>query len=241
MRHPLGAFFFLFQRRLAEAPEPRRQTPGSISVSERPSVSTGTFLQDGVDAVPRFAVDDGVVLSGIALALVDRLADIGAVRQHPVEVLLFDPVATLGADAARADLARQFRAGADFEEPGEDPAHMTGGLIVDNQFSVLHEITVGRHAPHPHALPAAGGDLVADALGRHLALELGEGEQDVQCQPPHGCGGVERLRHRDEGHAIAVKHLDQLGEVGERAAEAVDLVDDDHVDQPRQALSFFRS
>ena len=31
---------------------------------------------------------------------------------------------------------------------------------------------------------------------------------------------------------MALEHLDQLGEVGQRAAEAVDLVDYDHVDQP---------
>ena len=51
-------------------------------------------------------------------------------------------------------------------------------------------------------------------------------------QPPHGGGRVEGLRHRDEGHAIPVKHLDQLGEVGQRAAQAVDLVDHHHIDQP---------
>jgi hypothetical protein len=37
---------------------------------------------------------------------------------------------------------------------------------------------------------------------------------------------------RDEGDAVAVEHLDQLGEVHQRAAEAVDLVDHHHVDQP---------
>ena len=31
---------------------------------------------------------------------------------------------------------------------------------------------------------------------------------------------------------MAVEHLDQLGEVGQRAAEAVDLVDHHHIDQP---------
>jgi hypothetical protein len=131
-----------------------------------------------------------------------------------------------------ADLPRQFRARADLEEAGEDPADMLGALVVDHQLPVLDAVAVGRHPAHPHALLAAGGDLVADALGRHLALELGEREQDVQRQPPHGRGGVERLRDRDEGHAVPVEHLDQLGEVGQRAAEAVDLVDHDHVDQP---------
>jgi hypothetical protein len=88
----------------------------------------GAFLQDGVDPVPRLAVDDGVVLAGIALALVDRLADVGAVVQHPVEVLLVDPVAARRADAALCHLARQFRARADLEEAGEDPADVIGGF-----------------------------------------------------------------------------------------------------------------
>ena len=57
-------------------------------------------------------------------------------------------------------------------------------------------------------------------------------EQDVQRQPAHRCCGVEGLRDRDEGHVIAVEHLDQFGKIGERSAEPVDLVDHDHVDQP---------
>jgi len=44
MRLPLAAFFFLFQRRLAETPEPQRLAPGPISVSERPSVSNRANL-----------------------------------------------------------------------------------------------------------------------------------------------------------------------------------------------------
>ncbi len=75
-----------------------------------------------------------------------------------------------------ADLARQFRAGPDLEEAGEDPADMRGGFLVDHQLAVLDAVAVGRHPAHPHALLPAGGDLVADALGRHLALELGEAD-----------------------------------------------------------------
>jgi hypothetical protein len=39
------------------------------------------LLKDGEDAVPRLAADDGVVLAAIALALVDRLAQVGALVQ----------------------------------------------------------------------------------------------------------------------------------------------------------------
>ena len=43
-------------------------------------------------------------------------------------------------------------------------------------------------------------------------------------------GRVERLRHADEGDVVAVEHLDQLREIHQRAAEPVDLVDDNDVD-----------
>ncbi len=206
------------------------QQRGRVGAGARGALARA-FLQDGVNLVPCFTVDDGVMLAGIALPLVDRLADVGAVRQHPVEVLLVDPVAAWGADAAVADLARQFCGRADLQEPGEDPAHMIGDLIDYHQLPVLDPVSVGRNPAHPHAFAPRGGDLVADALGRHLALELGEGKQDVQRQPAHGRGGVERLRHRDEGHAVPVEHLDQFGEVGQRPRQSVDLVDHHHVDQ----------
>jgi hypothetical protein len=45
-------------------------------------------------------------------------------------------------------------------------------------------------------------------------------------------GGVEGLGHRDEGDIVLVEHLDQLGEVGERSGQPIDLVDDDYVDPP---------
>ena len=46
-------------------------------------------------------------------------------------------------------------------------------------------------------------------------------------------GGVERLRDADEGDAVAVEHLDQLGKIHQRAAETIDLVDHHHVDALR--------
>ena len=79
-------------------------------------------------------------------------------------------------------------------------------------------------------LRAAGGELVADAFAGEFPLELREREQDVQRQPAHRRRGAERLRHRDEGDAVPLEHVDQLGKVGERAGQPVDLVADDGVD-----------
>ena len=86
-----------------------------------------------MNLVPDIAVDDRVMLAGVAVALVDRLAEVGAVREQPVEILLVDPVAAWRREAACVDLACEDRAGSDLEEAGEDPAYNCGGFIVDQQ------------------------------------------------------------------------------------------------------------
>jgi hypothetical protein len=98
-------------------------------------------------------------------------------------------------------------------------------------FHILRLVAVGRCAAHEDALHPAGLDLVADALRRHLAFELGERQQDVEGEPSHRSGGVEALGDGDEGDIVPVEYLDQLGEVHERARQAVYLVDHHHVNQ----------
>lgn len=61
MRLPWGAFFFLFQRRLAETSEPRRLAPGPFSVSEQPSVSNRANLVLPGSASRRSAFSAGSV------------------------------------------------------------------------------------------------------------------------------------------------------------------------------------
>ena len=55
-------------------------------------------------------------------------------------------------------------------------------------------------------------------------------QQDVQRQPAHRRRGVELLGDADERDVVPVEHLDDAGEVGQRARQPVDLVDDDDVD-----------
>ena len=66
-----------------------------------------------------------------------------------------------------------------------------------------------------------------------LALELRKGQQDIQGQAPHRGRRVELLRDRHEGGARRVEDFHDLGEIGERAGQPVDFVDDDRVDSPR--------
>src|SRR6516165_6667068 len=66
-----------------------------------------------------------------------------------------------------------------------------------------------------------------------LTLELRKGQQDIQGQAPHRGRRVELLRDRHERGTRRVEDLDDLGEIGERAGQPVDFVDDDRVDPPR--------
>ena len=137
----------------------------------------------------------------------------------------------LGRDAIGGQVGGNLRRRADGQHLLEDAAHHRRLGFVDDQQTVLDVVAKSRHAAHPHAFSFGRRDFVPDALAGDLALKLGEGQQHVQHQPPHRGGGVELLGDRHEGHTVALKHLDHLGEVGKAACEAVNLVDHDDVDK----------
>jgi hypothetical protein len=62
-------------------------------------------------------------------------------------------------------------------------------------------------------------------LGGDLALELGKRQQHVQGQSAHRGGGVELLGNGDKRDIVLVEELNQLGEIRQRAGQAIDLVD----------------
>ena len=62
-------------------------------------------------SIPEVFVDDGVVLAGIGLALVDGFTTINTVVQEPIEVALVDQRTLLVAEAVAAEFARQNRGG----------------------------------------------------------------------------------------------------------------------------------
>ena len=121
---------------------------------------------------------------------------------------------------------------AEFEVTPEDQPDPFGLVLDDGDLAVLHLVAKGQGTADPKSLALGGGDLVADALGGDLPLELGKGQQHVERQPAHRCRGVELLGDRDKRDAMGIEQLDQLGEVGQRSREAIDLVDDDDVDLP---------
>ena len=188
----------------------------------------------------RSSIDDGGLLAGQDLALEDHLADVEPVAKQMGERTAREGNAAdglsclqgphLGDDASFAQVRHQQVEAAKLEIAAEDGPDAVGLGFIDGDLSVLGVVAQRRHAADPKALALGGGDLVPDALGGDLALELGKRQQHVEGQPPHRGGGVELLGDRDEGHAVLIEQLDQLGEVGQRAGQAVDLVDDDDVD-----------
>ena len=139
-------------------------------------------------------------------------------------------LALLAADAVPVEFLRQGLHRAMREIAGEDLAHGFR-LARQHDHALVHRRIAERHRPaNPDALALGGRDLVAHPLADDLALELGEGQQDVEREPAHAGRGIEGLCHRHEGHRVSIEQLDQLGEIGERAGQAVDLVHHHDID-----------
>ncbi len=111
-----------------------------------------------------------------------------------------------------------------------DRADHLGVLLGNLQRATIGCVTQRHGRAHPQALLLRGCDLVGDPFGGHFAFELGEGQQHVQCQPPHASGRVEGLRDGDKGRASRIQPFYHFGKVRQRAREPVDLVNKDLID-----------
>src|SRR5207248_10484682 len=164
----------------------------------------------------------------------NELAEIGMVLQHQVERAARKWLAANRAtgsarprfalDAAGLELLLHQPDRAEFGIAAEDRAHDLRLAVDGNELAVLYPIAERRHATHPHPLPFRGGDLVADALADDLALELRKGQQNIESQAPHRRRRIELLGHGNEGGTPLIEVLNDLGKIGERAGQPVDLV-----------------
>src|ERR1700730_13178215 len=131
----------------------------------------------------------------------------------------------LGPDTSPVELYNQSAHGGELEIKAEDGADRLCLLGHDFKFLVEAAIAERNGSADPEALAFRGRDFVTHPLANHLTLELGKGEQHIEGEPAHAGSCVERLGDRHEGHPVLVKQLDQLGEIGERAGQAIDLID----------------
>src|ERR1700730_2030460 len=183
----------------------------------------------------------------MGLLLVDDLASIDPVLQHQIERAAREWLAAaratrcarpqLALDAAGVELVLQQPDRAAFGIAAKNESHGLRLAFDDDELAVLRPIPERRTASHPHPFLLRGGDLVADALADDLALELREGQQNVEGQAPHRGCRVELLRHRDEGGTPGSDYQSVWEKLGEGGGQRVDLVDNDVVAPPRREVS----
>src|SRR5260370_34036030 len=149
-----------------------------------------------------------ITLTALFLAAGDHLADAEPVLEqigegaHPEADARGDPAdraaQRLGPDAAPVEILHESPHRAKLEIANEDGAHGLGLLGYDHELLADAGIAERDRPPDPDAFALGGGDLVAPPLPDHLPLELGEGEQPVERDPPHAGGGIAGLSHRAE-------------------------------------------
>src|SRR3546814_129275 len=127
-------------------------------------------------SVTNAAVIDRVAEDGIEFTPAERAAAIGAASLG--SPCWLDDAIDLQPILQQPDVAK-------VEIGPEDRMDDPGVVFDDSEAASIRTITERRCAAHPHAPLLRCGKLVADALGGHLALELGEGQQHVEREAPH--------------------------------------------------------
>jgi hypothetical protein len=95
-----------------------------------------------------------------------------------------------------------------------------------NQFSPRAQ---WHHTTDPNTLLFRSRNLVADSLAGDLTLKLGKRQKDIEGESSHAGRRVERLGNRYEAHIMMIEQLDELGKIGQRSRQPIDLVDNDDV------------
>ena len=137
-----------------------------------------------LDLVPKGSVNDRIVPARIGFPLVRDQSGVGRVGEHHIEIAPRERLAArhpallrmadLGNDPARIAGPLQQPDGTLLQIKFEDRPNGLGFALVHGELAVPNIVAKRRRTPRPHALLPGGRDLVPDALGRDLALELGE-------------------------------------------------------------------
>ena len=85
--------------------------------------------------------------------------------------------------------------------------------LVNDKFLIYNVVTQRRSTSGPHALLLGCRYFVPNTFARDFAFELGEGEEDVEREAPHGCGCIELLGDRCEGCVGSIQDFHYFGEV----------------------------
>lgn len=119
----------------------------------------------------------------------------------------------------------------DDEIPLEDEPYALRRLLVHDKLGVLRlGVAVGRGGGSPASRHPCGADLPVDALGVDLPLVLREVHEDARRGASAARLHLDELRGGDDSHVVLPELVYEAPEVALVAADAVELVDHDHVD-----------
>jgi hypothetical protein len=116
----------------------------------------------------------------------------------------------LGDDPPLAKVRHQPVEAAKLEVAAENGANPLSFLFNHNDLAVLGFVSERGYAADPKPLALGGGDLVPNALGGDLTLELGKRQQHIEGQSAHRGCRIELLGDRYERHAMLVEQLHEL-------------------------------
>lgn len=206
---------FLHHASADSAPDQSQQRNKPLGTSAR---VPAFFLQQFLRVIPRFFVDDRLMYARIGLVVVFAHSDVDGVLQRLVDVRRGESAAAMRPAAPSADSCagsesfcvkcrRRIPCGTELQIGREDAPDNFGFLRYNLQlFRIgVGDVSHGREPAAIHPFLLCRRHLVPDALGDDLALELGEGDEDVQHHAPGRTGGIDVLRHAGEFHMMFVK------------------------------------
>ena len=171
-----------------------------------------------VDPVPRGAVDQRLMRTGVDRALMRDLADIGRVVEQLINDALVKRPAAPGAVPGGVQLLHKPRSGADLQEAREGTPDERGLGLVHDELPLPREITDWNVTAHPEAPLAGREEFVSDPFSGKPAFVLRKAQNHVQVQPAERRRRIEALGDAHQRDRVAVEDLDQLGEVRQRSA-----------------------
>ncbi|MDP2306783.1 MAG: hypothetical protein Q8P18_12230 [Pseudomonadota bacterium] len=203
--------------------------------------ATPVVFADVLEPVEHDGVDDRGVLALVPVAAVRDLAEVQPVLQHDVDDGVGErPLALVALPPRRVALlpvALRVEVAGDLADRPE-LGHLLERLADDDRLGLVDgEVTAavsvvaerrGAAVPEATLSPRLHGD--AGAVGGLLAFEFGEDQHELEHRPADRLRGVEGLVERDELDVPSLEGPVQLVEVEERAGEAVQPGDHDHVD-----------
>src|SRR5580704_18660493 len=154
--------------------------------------------QLGLYSIEQVVAYDGRLFPLQNLALEGNLANIKAVAQQVGERTAREGNAAdlfsrpkgshLCDDPSLAQVGHEQVEAAKLGVTAEDCSDPVGLGLVDSYPSIFCVVTERGHAANPQPLTLRRRNLIPDALGGDLTLELGKRQQYVQGQPTHRCG-----------------------------------------------------